>query len=362
MMQGNVLYLPSTPLNVLLSCAVANQFSLDCRSEIWLIDQKNTESNPYYQALLNWPSSPFQGVEIFSGCEKGRWKLKERKVNFSRIDSCLSDFYPQLVATGSDRRIEFQYVMHKINIQGKSAEGVYLDDGLYSYAGRPYSWIKDPVNSLLKKIIYGFWWQEPKTVGASTWIEQAWLFQPDLAVKQLQNKALHKLPSDWFKCEQIVSLSRILADILKFEIDSLIELDLIILVPHPNNIKKIPGYEERVVELIRNLSHQGYKTGVKYHPRMEENDALRLVENGAEVIIPTQLAFEFCLPVFKQGCQIIGDVGTTMLTSKWLRSDLDVKAVLDPKNEFQSSFIPLMFKMEINVIQGIEELLNEACH
>lgn len=359
-MQGNVLYLPSTPLNVLLSCAVATRFAADCHSEIWLIDQKSTESNPYYQALLNWQSSPFLAVKIFPGKARGKEKLRERQSNFLMIDAELDIFLPYTIVTGSDRRIEFQYVMHQLKMQGQQPHGVYLDDGLYSYAGRPYSWIKDPINSLLKKISYGFWWQEPKTVGASAWIEQAWLFQPDLAVKELQNKVMHKLPSDWFTCEQIVSLSRILADILQFDIDSLIELDVIILVPHPNNIKKIPDYQERVVELIRDLSLLGYKIGVKYHPRMEQNDALRLVENGAEVIIPTQLAFEFCLPVFKQGCLIIGDVGTTMLTSKWLRSDLDVKALLDPQNEFQQSFIPLMDTLGINVISSVEELLNEA--
>ncbi len=361
-MKGNVLYLPSTPLNVLVSCAVASHYASDCKAEIWLIDQKDSESNPYYQALSNWSDSPFQRVQIFPGCASGKQKWLERKANFEVMEESLKNFVPQTVATGSDRRIEFQYVMNLLTQKNKGVmpKGVYLDDGLYSYAGRPYSFLKDSVNALLKKLSYGFWWREPKTVGASSWIEQAWLFEPGLAVEALQSKKLNKLSSGWFNCERIVSFSRILAIVLKFEIDRLNDLDVLILIPHPNNIKKIPGYRNRVVELVERLSRSNKKVGVKYHPRSEGHDALDLLLYGAQVVIPTQLAFEFCLPVFKPGCKIVGDVGTTMLTAKWLRSDLDVKAVLDSGNVFQKTFIPLMKEMEINVIPSVEELLDEA--
>jgi len=361
------LYLPSTPLNVLVSSALAihtlKNDSNQQVAELWLIDQKNTDNNPYFNALRNWQHSPFQNIGLFSAgtshtsTEKKQSKRKSRKQTFLTLTKELQRFTPNQVAVGSDRRVEFQFVMQALGKKQQSTLGIYLDDGLYSYVGRPYHCVKDGVNALLKKIAYGFWWQEPKTIGASDWINQAWLFSPEHAFAPLQSKALHRLLPEWFTCSEMIELSALVANQLNYDTADLPGFDVVMLIPHPNNIKKIPGYKSRIKNLVMRLSQDGKKVAVKYHPRSTEKDFLQLKNHGAVDVIPAQLAFEFCLPLFSQDCLVVGDVGTALLSCKWLRPDLNVVAVLDESDSFKKRFISLSTLMDIKVTKKIEDVI-----
>ncbi|WP_373020829.1 hypothetical protein, partial [Thiomicrorhabdus sp.] len=275
-----LLFLPSTPLNVLVSSALAIQWQSEFEMELWLIDQKKVFDNPYYQALLNWKDSPFGQVQVFSGNARGRAKIKERQENFEKLRLSVDRFEPDKIAAGSDRRVEFQYLLHYLRQKGKEVKGLYLDDGLYSYSGRKSHFFKDSLNAWLKKLAYGRWWEEPSTVGASSLIDEAWLFQPSLVVKALSEKPCFKLQADWFKSPSLTGLSDALAQTLNVDTQGVAKLDVLILIPHPNNIKKIHGYEKRIKALVGELSRKGKKVGVKYHPRMQQEDALGLKEYG----------------------------------------------------------------------------------
>lgn len=356
------LYMPSTPLNVLVSCALAVQHHQTTSREsesaqLWLIDQKNSESNPYFLALQKWQDSPFEKVAIFSGSADNQTKMAHRKQLFENLTSATKSFKPNQVAVGSDRRVEFQFVMQLLKQLNLNVKGIYLDDGLYSYAGRPYHVLKDGVNALLKKFAYGLWWREPKTVGASSWINQAWLFAPNQAVELLRDRPLKELQAKWFIAQEILNLSQLVAQELKYNIANLSNLDVVLLIPHPNNIKKMPGYKNRIQQVVNRFAEQGKRIGVKYHPRTKEQDLLELMHCGATEVIPAQLAFEFCLPVFNTTCHIIGDVGTALFTCKWLRPDLQLTAVLDEHDDFQKRFIAISNAMQIHVTNQLEDIV-----
>ncbi|MDG6779023.1 hypothetical protein QCB44_09920 [Thiomicrorhabdus sp. zzn3] len=357
---GKGLYLPSTPLNVLVSAALAlntrQAHGENQQAELWLIDQRNQENNPYFNALQQWSQSPFSGVRLFGTGDGVQSKWKVRRQLFVKLDKALENYDPDFVAVGSDRRIEFQYVMHRLHQRAKQPTGVYMDDGLYSYAGRPSVWWKDLVNAGLKKMVYGSWWEEPSTVGASSLIDQAWLFRPHSAVAALKAKACFELPGAWFTQDAMLELSRRVAEEMGFDLGLLAGLDDVILIAHPHNIEKMPGYRERMADLVQRLVQQGQRVGIKYHPRSGSEDVLHLLGAGAEVVIPSQLAFEFCLPAFTSQGRIIGDVGTALFTGRWLRPDMDVIAWLNPQDAFQKRFVDLSRNMGVTVLERIETL------
>ncbi len=363
--KNRVLYMPSTPLNVLVSCAVALQQQKQVQSfsppyqiqaELWLIDQKNVANNPYFLALLAWENSPFQAIKVFSGNQTGGGKLSERRKNFSQLKTALNDLMPEQVWVGSDRRVEFQFALAHLKSVLHPVQGVYLDDGLYSYMGRKSSFLKDGVNALLKKLAYGLWWKEPSTVGASSWIEQAWLFAPEHAVPAIKQKPCFRLEPEWFQTPEMLHFSQLVAQEVAFDTTQLGALDVMMLIPHPANIQKMAGYAERLHTLIQSLVQQGKRIGVKYHPRSQGKDSLGLSNIGVEVIVPTALAFEFCLPCLSKEAHIIGDVGTALFTSKWLRPDVAVTAILDERDAFQKPFIALNQLFDISVVSQLEEL------
>lgn len=355
---SRILYMPSTPLNVLVCAALANARRETDVAELWLIDQKKLGDNLYIRALNNWQETPFKHIKILPGLAKGRAKLQERRDNFTRIQQGLTAFHPDVVAVGSDRRIEFQFAMHKVKKQANTVQGWYLDDGLYSYAGRPHHLIKDGINALLKKLSYGFWWQEPKTIGASNWIHQAWLFQPQQAVAGLKNKDTQKLESSWFSAPEIQSLSRMITEQFALDAEVLADVDYVIIVPHPNNQLKMRDYAERIKQFVLQLTAQGKKIAVKYHPRQSGEDDLGFLQIPNVSIIPSELAFEFVLPLLPSGAKVIGDVGTVLLTTKWLRADLEPIAVLNEQDPFQQRFVPMFRALKLNLVSEFETLLN----
>lgn len=351
-----VLFLPSTPLNILVSAALAchlrQQQGNSFQAEIWLIDQKNIDNNPYQQALEQWRESPFNQVKCLPGKAKGRKKLRERKQNFNRIQHDLVEFQPDIIATGSDRRIEFQYAMRLMKQADKPAQGWYLDDGLYSYAGRPRHAMKDGINSLLKKLSYGFWWQEPMTIGASSWVDQAWLFQPDQAHPLIQTKQMHPLETSWFKAPAIKELSQCVTNQFEFDAQGLANVDVVLIIPHPNNQLKMKNYVPRIQGFVAQLITQGKRVALKYHPRQQQHDALGLAQSDLVTIIPSALAFEFVLPLLPSGAKVIGDVGTVLLTTKWLRGDVEPIALLDTQDPFQQRFVTMLVQNNIRLIEG----------
>ncbi|GKT12658.1 MAG: hypothetical protein ISEC1_P1637 [Thiomicrorhabdus sp.] len=347
-----VLYLPSTPLNVFVSVAHAAAFSKQQVSQLVLIDQQNIDDNVYFNALKIWPTSPFEKLDLLAGKAKGRDKLAERKQNFQKLVQIIEQFQPDVIAVGSDRRVEFQYLMHYCKQQKISVEAWYLDDGLYSYAGRPNEGLKDWVNSTLKKMAYGFWWEEPKTVGASSLIGKVWLFQPEHAVDALKTKESFLIQPDWFTSKPILEFSKLLLTAFSVSnsvLEALQNTSLLLLLPHPDEFKKMPGYEANVCAFVKRVTESGQTLAVKYHPRVEGADPLGLAAEYNARIIPSGLAFEFLLPFFKEKMDLVGDVSTVLLTAKWLRPDIRGVAVLSDDDAFQNSFKVLFETLGVNI-------------
>lgn len=347
---SRVLYLPSTPLNILVSAAHAVQFHSENEAAICLIDQRNIENNVYMKALSHWSESPFQTIIVLPGQASGKEKLAERKRNFKVLRELVFQFEPEMVATGSDRRIEFQFVMHLLARPGKKVEGIYLDDGLYSYAGKPSKWYKDWTNNWLKKIIYGRWWEEPITVGASSKVHQAWLFSPENSVRAITSgKQVFELNGDMFLHPVIKKLTSKVMSEFNENPEDYQQLNTLFFVAHPNNAAKMIGYEKRLKQMIQEQISQGKRVAIKYHPRVAQGDPFSLMKLGVKHQVPSLLASEFILPILPKKCEVIGDVGTAMLTCHWLRPDLSLKAILSSSDPFQKQFIPLMQAMSIPV-------------
>lgn len=360
----HALYLPSTPLNVLLSAAHAVEQRNVQSAELWLIDQKRVEANPYYEVLRAWPDSPFEEINLFSGTATGWQKLGERRENFQRMKQLLGSRHFSDVLVGSDRRVEFQYIMHLLSQSAQFPKGHYLDDGLYSYAGRTYHPLKDTVNAWIKNLVYGFWWQEPSTVGASSWIQDVWVMAPDLVCEQLKEKKLHRLSPSFFAAPELISLSGALLAHFGEDTEDYRHLDVVILLSHPNNLAKMPGRAEQIQTYVKAQHAAGKRIGVKYHPRVAIDDFLHLLDAGAETLFPKQLAFEFVLQFLKAGCAVVADVGTVLLTTKWLRPDLLSVAILDEQDGFQKQFVELFRTMDIEVVSNydaIADLVGQKC-
>ncbi len=324
---ANHLFLASTPFNVVTASMIALQLHPQETCELWLIDQP-TDNSSFIKGLYSWEDSPFREIRIVSRQAKTFSEKRKRKHTLRALtreakSSGITDLY-----TANDRRIEFQWLMAHLP---SSVTGHYVDDGTYSYIGRKTHWFSDRViDNLLKKLMYGLWWKQPKTIGASEWIKIVHLAFPKLAVSELHKKECRQVP-DELSNPALTSLGATFGD----EVSEATKLDALIVLPHES---------VRSEKTEQSLLHEGNKysfCGIKRHPRSATGSMN--IQDMKE--ISAKIPFELLLSNLKPGCCIIGDVSSALLTARWLSPHLHVVCLADRKDNLTA----LMEKIGIEV-------------
>ncbi|MCK4588020.1 MAG: hypothetical protein KAU29_11780 [Gammaproteobacteria bacterium] len=346
-----VIYLVSTPLHFLVASSLAIRNKEEQLPHLIFIDQKIVDSHPYYLCEKKWKDSPF----IVKGILKGvgglpvSEKLKKRKDIFKKMASIVNEVKPCKIYVGNDRRIEFQYAMHLASLNNE-VEGIYMDEGIFTYVGRKESdSFKDKIiDNYLKKIVYGNWWKNPPTIGASEWVSEAYVAFPQHVHRLLKHKKLNHLGSSYFAASEFKELSNIIVKHFSINPEELEKLDMLITLPHESVMARIEGYSSNIASLVERLSRAGKNIGIKYHPRNSDPDFLGLKEVEGVWLIPDGAAFECFLPILKK-CIVVGDMSSTLLTTRWQRPDLKVIAIENKTSAYFHQFEPLFGSLGIEI-------------
>ena len=326
---SNSVYFASTILHLYAASVIAAERP-DEQAHLIFIDQPEDVEFPLFDIVQQWRQSPFASVQLFHGRFKGLVnKLKQRKHLFAQLESVIRDLRPENIFVGNDRRIEFQFSMYIATSIGCQPTGHYMDEGTYTYLGRKASsTIGDVlIDNLAKKLSYGFWWKNPPTIGGSEWINTVHVAFPDHIHPLLKQKQSTPLRAAGFSSSAIQELSRLQMDHYGFDHSQLTHLDALFTLPHESLFEKDPGYKERVLAVIEQLTASGKQVAAKYHPRNSSADALGLSKAGV-TLLPASISFEALLPHLPESCEIWGDVSSTLLIAKWLRRELVVNSII----------------------------------
>jgi len=320
------LFFASTPLHIILSAAVA--LTEQARCELVCIDQPPGSRNPYLALLDKWPHNPFACMLQLDRHTSFFSKLAVRKTNFAHLRKVVDRLKPQRVFTGSDRRVEFQYAIARAKRAGK-VTGVYLDEGTFSYISRSASRsIGDRyVDNCMKKLVYGTWWRNPPTTGASLWIDECRLFFPDKANAWLRRKPTKGLdPQLLLNATMQEFFARIIAT-QKLDSDKLSRVTHLLTLPHHSLAGAVNDY----AMLVDRLQRKGAKVLVKYHPRSNASDYRGLDREHPWYRITGPLLFEALLASLPKTIMLIGDLSSTLLVARWLNPKMRIVAIEDPQ-------------------------------
>ena len=218
--------------------------------------------------------------------------------------------------------------------------------------GLQESWL----DNSLKKLIYGSWWQQPPSVGASEWIDDAYVAFPKLVHDSLKQKVLYEVNANWFESPEFQVLSQSLLKSFKVDAELLHNIDVLITLPHASLLEGRVEYAESMQQLVKVLSIRGKRVGIKYHPREESSDPLELAGQSGVILLPAVLAFEVLLPGLGNAVTV-GDVSTTLLSSKWLRPALRTIAVAS--GDYQKQFLDLYQSLGIEVVNDASVLVRK---
>jgi hypothetical protein len=367
MMKIPACYLVSTPLHLLVSLAVALSRQNEEEAKLFFVAQERNSQrmNFFRESMQDWNSSPFVDVQVyFRPTGKGWSKVSGRKRLFADLESEVDAFKPKRVYVGNDRHLEFQWIMHQCFEKEIGTKGFYLDEGLYTYVGRQASRrLSDRiVDDWLKKLFYGFWWQTPSTIGGSDWINEIIVAYPNWVTPLLKEKSAIPLLSSWFEHKKLKEITSSWLKSFCVEQQHLETCQLMFTFPESSDMQKVPGYELEAQELLANLSKKGLKIAVKYHPKDLEKDVLSLLELPGVFEIPANVPFEIILPSLPQKCFVLGDMSTTVLSTRLFRQDLKVMVMqLGSQSRHFDQFLGFYEKLGL-LPMSLSELLNDFKH
>ncbi len=352
------IFMVSTPLHLYNALAIALKYRDRWESHLWFIDQKD-QHNPYYHVLREWKEHPFAGIEYFITNLPGTAaKIKARKSAFDRIDERLAEIRPQELLVGNDRRIEFVFaVNHACRRLGFPVRGSLIDDGVYSYVDQRSKWYQDTAaERLMKKMVYGSWYERTPSIGASPFIDRAFVAFPEFVNRALRRVTVEGIDLELYRSAEIQTYSTMMLESGYIDRQMLPCFDLVLTLPHESLMHRFPGFKDSVRRIVDNVRYGGKRVGIKYHPRQKDDDPLQLVSQQDQ-LIPRAVAFEILLPLLGRPL-IIGDVSTVLLTARWMRPDLHVVALKNERDSRQRKMSGILAHLGVNVTRDFDEILS----
>ena len=210
---------------------------------------------------------------------------------------------------------------------------VYLDDGLVSYVNARGLKAGDLrifdtfIESLLKRLFLGDWFDKSPMVGNTRWIDECMLCFPANAPRGLRKQVSTFEPAS-FADPRFLEANRWLVR----ELGGCGQItswrgDILLLFPHSRAIESRFGGVGRLTrELIRfagNSRSKGLEVFFKYHPN-EDHSFMEGAEGFRE--IPRQIALEMLMAQCSFGT-VVGQCSSALLSYQWLQPNCDVIAV-----------------------------------
>lgn len=344
-------YLVTTPRQWWLACAIAmhNQGKYQSKS-LLLIDNGFQGADIFAALTRSWNDSPFEDVMLLFG--KNDWQYESSKLKsgwlkriekfkrYAEFKELLNRFIVEHIFASNLGSWNLQYLMYLATKSDKKRPGCsYIDDGSLSYYEQKnyeLPWLK----YLERKLHYGFWYKRPKLLGENKWVQQGYVLSPKYVNSSLKLIPLIELNHNFFDNEALLNLALSVTQKFNFDFDLWRQKKTVLVLSKISILeKKCPGYSASMVSKVKTIG-EGGAVWVKYHPREQEDDPLRLKQVNKRInFIPSAIPFELLLAGISPEDRICGDVSTVLMDAKLYCSEFNVES------QICSSAFPELIKL-----------------
>ncbi|WP_119290986.1 hypothetical protein [Azohydromonas sediminis] len=349
-------FLISSPLHLCLAASIALKHPGHERTAVFTYKDPKT-SALYARALERCPDV-FSRIVIL-GDENARGRWARQRVVYRQLEALFARPTEMRVFTGNDRRFDFQYAMHVATKAGARVQGIYIDDGASTYMGQRtmHRFHNRYIKPLLRKLEHGFWHKHAVTQGSSAWTTAAYVAFPSEVHPLLRGKELIEVDVSPLRSERFQAVVEGLTHDAAQLRRVLSGLRVVVTLPKERNyIDDDPLTYQRLWEQLR-MHFDAAQIGIKAHPKSTRLDALEQLFPGSSKV-DAGIGMEFLLTMLPDGCIVIGDISSTVLTSRWIRPDLPVIA-MQPGTGMAANRRALYDKLRIPVteVAGIGALV-----
>ncbi len=315
----------SSPLHFLIAANIAIQNPQNGPVAV-LISKDRQAAASYRLAAGKFPAVFGRVIDLSEMTSQGRMA---RSAAFKRLGAEFTQPMEARLFTGNDRRMEFQYAMHIASRARARIEGIYMDEGAVTYVGHKsvHSIQHRYLDPFFKKLFYGFWYKHAVTTGTSAWIRTAYVAFPDSVHPLLKRKRLVAIAAEPFKTQLFRSLVSAMLEQNGIDGAMLRDIRLVLTLPHEGAYLDRPAMYQQISQSLR-AHFAPSLIAIKPHPRITNQDILARMFPGMAVL-DHRVGMEMLLPLLKDDCIVAGDISSTLLTTRWLRPDLPVLALID---------------------------------
>ena len=315
----------SSPLHLMLSANQAIQNPSHRR--VAIVMSKDAQARQRYADVARLCPQLFDEVIALPYQKRRLFHIRPAKT-FRMLRHLFEPHTDIRVFTGNDRRMEFQYAMHVISRQHANVEGIYLDEGAVTYIGHKsmHRIQHRYIDPLFKKIFYGRWYKLAITTGASAWVNTVCAAFPDAIHPLLRSKKVVGIPSAPFQTQAYKDLALAMLKDYPDMAPQLRGIKMIWTLPHEGAyLKGASEYQDIARQLAMYL--QPSQIAIKPHPRITNQSILHALFPGMQ-LLEHRIGMEALLPLLDCDCVVAGDISSTLLTTRWLRPDLQVVGIM----------------------------------
>ncbi len=316
-------YLISSSLHLCLAASIALRHP-DHRSTAVIMTRSAATAARFAQAARGTPDV-FDAVAVLEPPPgAGRWA--RRRALYRQIEALVAHPAAMRIFTGNDRRLEYQYAMHVASRAGARVEGVYMDDGAATYVGQKamHSFAHRHLEPLVRKLMHGWWFKDAVTQGTSAWTTSVYVAFPQAVHPLLKRKQIVGIDVSPLRSEAFLRLVAALTDDFDALRRTLDGVRIVVSLPKESHYLDHPDTQQHLWAQLT-ARCQPDRIAVKPHPRSSRLDVLAERFPGAR-LIDKNVGWEFLLALLPDGCAVVGDVSSTMITTRWIRPDLPVVA------------------------------------
>jgi len=348
-MNNNAVYLVSTLRHLHFSMALAFENSDE---NAHLIITGSNISEEVLHKLRASELSPFISmirIEMYIG------ETKKKLKDFRHIQQQMSDYLVPLMPSkcfvGNDRKDYAQWFMNFSTKLNSDCVRYYLDEGTASMV--PYSKtsrsIVDKLEGFIKKLLFGFWFSMPPAIGASKYIDFAYLIFPSLAHKYLKNKNILEFERKWLLNTSLLKLLSEIGGLSTAELGELTRITTVFVLPRKKLINRFYGGIPQLKNILQSYANSSNCVGLKYHPA--DSDGISELEQGIDhlVRLPNTLSLEMLLGFLPANLTLIGDISSALFTVKWLNPETTVYSISGGAINIDKKWLPLLKKVNIEL-------------
>jgi hypothetical protein len=314
----------SSPLHFLIAANISIQNPQN-RATAVIISRAKKTATRYRIAAERNPKVFNRTITLTDGVDK---RSNMRSALYKRLKAEFSQPMKCRIFTGNDRRIEFQYAIYTATKTNRHVEGIYMDEGAVTYVGHKslHRFGHRYIDPLFRKLFYGFWCKNAITTGTSPWVSSAYVAFPDLVHPLLQHKHLVAIDPAPFKSQTFKDIASAMLD-QNSDYGSLLSgIRLVMTLPHEGSYIAHPEMYQAISSHL--LTHfQPSEIAIKAHPRITNHEILQQMFPGTTILDNT-IGMEVLLALLDDRCIVAGDISSTLLTTKWIRPNLPVVALI----------------------------------